>query len=191
MTIIFLHWCLLRVVLLITLIIGLTFKPRSDVTIFVKSTIAAVRGKCFDTWGHYIHYIHFIRYKFLFNPLFNSVNSLVVSRNLWLILIMKILLFLNFVKHTLKHFYISKPLSISNMCQFFFCSFSGHWVIRNFVIFHKTTVAKHIWDPCCHLVAETGSWFILIILYGTKQVGLILSGANVMKLFTAVIYETL
>jgi len=24
-------------------------------------------------------------------------------------------------------------------------------VIGNFVIFHKIKVAKHIWDPCCHL----------------------------------------
>jgi hypothetical protein len=98
-TIIFLHWCLLRVVILITLIIGLTFKPRSDVTVFVKSTIAAVRGKCFDTGG--LHYIIFFTYPM---RLFHSVNSSVVSRNLWLILIMKVLLFLNFVKHTLKHF---------------------------------------------------------------------------------------
>ncbi len=27
------------------------------------------------------------------------------------------------------------------------------------MIFHKIKVAKHIWDQCCHLAAETGSWF--------------------------------
>jgi hypothetical protein len=35
----------------------------------------------------------------------------------------------------------------------FLSSFSG-WVISNFV------VAKHICSPCCHLVVESGSWFI-------------------------------
>jgi len=30
------------------------------------------------------------------------------------------------------------------------------------VIFHETKVTKCILDPCCHLVAETGSWFILV-----------------------------
>jgi hypothetical protein len=30
-------------------------------------------------------------------------------------------------------------------------------VIRNLLIFHKIKVAKHIRDPFCHLVTETGS----------------------------------
>jgi len=34
--------------------------------------------------------------------------------------------------------------------------------MTNFVIFHQMKVAKHIWDPCCHLVTQSGSWFSLI-----------------------------
>jgi hypothetical protein len=49
------------------------------------------------------------------------------------------------------------------MCVFF-PSFSGCWVIGNFVIFLKIKVAKQIWEQCCHLMAETGSWFSLIDL---------------------------
>jgi hypothetical protein len=30
------------------------------------------------------------------------------------------------------------------------------------MIFHLIKVAKHTWEPCCHLEAETGSWFTLI-----------------------------
>ncbi len=32
-----------------------------------------------------------------------------------------------------------------------------------FGIFHKIKVAKHIWEPRCHLAAEIGSQFPLII----------------------------
>jgi hypothetical protein len=32
----------------------------------------------------------------------------------------------------------------------------GCGVFNNFVIFHQIKVAKHIWEPCCHLAAETG-----------------------------------
>jgi hypothetical protein len=32
-----------------------------------------------------------------------------------------------------------------------------------FVIFHKIKVAKHIWEPRCHLAAEIGNQFPLII----------------------------
>ncbi len=35
------------------------------------------------------------------------------------------------------------------------CLFS--FLNRNFVIFHRIKVAKHIWAPCCHLAAETGN----------------------------------
>ncbi len=42
--------------------------------------------------------------------------------------------------------------------------FSVCWVISNFVIFHKIKVAKHIWDQCCHLVAETSTWYPLILI---------------------------
>ncbi len=36
--------------------------------------------------------------------------------------------------------------------------------IGNFVIVHLIQVAKHIWDPCCHLLAETAVYFPLICL---------------------------
>ncbi len=44
---------------------------------------------------------------------------------------------------------------------FFFSSFNSSWVINSFGIFHWTKVEKHIWEPCCHIVAETCTWFIL------------------------------
>jgi len=31
------------------------------------------------------------------------------------------------------------------------------------VIFHLIKVAKHIWDPCCHLAAGTDSYFALTV----------------------------
>jgi hypothetical protein len=41
----------------------------------------------------------------------------------------------------------SKILRIPNLCMYlFFCRVSGYRVIRNFVIFHKIKVSKHIWD---------------------------------------------
>ncbi len=86
---------------------------------------------------------------------FCLVNSLVVNRNLWLISFGKIWLFLIFVKHT------SKIVRIPYLCLFF-SSFSTCWVFNNFVIFHLINVAKHYSNPCCHLAAETGSWFVLI-----------------------------
>jgi hypothetical protein len=57
-------------------------------------------------------------------------------------------------------------LRISNVCLFF-SSFIFCWFISNFVIFHQIKVLKHIWDQCCHLMTETGSWYPLIanILY--------------------------
>ncbi len=44
----------------------------------------------------------------------------------------------------------------------FFSSFSGCWVFSNFVIFHYIKVPKHIFEPCCHLLAEICSWFPII-----------------------------
>ncbi len=41
-------------------------------------------------------------------------------------------------------------------------SFSGGWVISNFVIFHKNKSCKTYLELSCHLVVETESWFILI-----------------------------
>ncbi len=40
--------------------------------------------------------------------------------------------------------------------------FSGSWVISNFAIYRQIKVVKHVLESCCHLVVETGSWFILI-----------------------------
>jgi hypothetical protein len=48
------------------------------------------------------------------------------------------------------------------MCAYFFSSLIGCWFFSNFVIFRSIKVAKHIWEPCCHLAAETGSYFPLI-----------------------------
>jgi hypothetical protein len=36
-------------------------------------------------------------------------------------------------------------------------SYNGCRVFSNFVISHLIQVAEHIWEPCCHLAAETGS----------------------------------
>ncbi len=46
----------------------------------------------------------------------------------------------------------------------FFSSCIGCWVISYFVIPCLLKVSKCICDPCCHLAAETGSWFILRLL---------------------------
>ena len=67
-------------------------------------------------------------------------NSLGVAINLWLILLSKIVSFLNLVKHPLKHLYIS----IFQMPTHFLSGFSGCQVIRIFVLFHWIKVAKHI-----------------------------------------------
>ncbi len=47
--------------------------------------------------------------------------------------------------------------------------YGNTWVIGNFVIFHQIKVAKHVWFPCCHLVTDNGSWFILIDLRKTSR----------------------
>ncbi len=59
------------------------------------------------------------------------------------------------------HQKISNILRTPNL-HIYFSSFSGCWIISNFVIFHQINVAKHNWDPCCQLVSETGSWFFKI-----------------------------
>jgi hypothetical protein len=87
--------------------------------------------------------------------LFHPENSLVVTRNLWLILLGKILLFSNV------HQKISKILRIPNPCLFFSLASVVAWVFSNFVIFHSIKAVKHIWEPSCHLAAETGRWFSL------------------------------
>ncbi len=50
----------------------------------------------------------------------------------------------------------------------FFSSFSGCWVFWKFMTFYKIKAAKHIWEQCCHRVAETGSWFPLITKLALK-----------------------
>jgi hypothetical protein len=47
------------------------------------------------------------------------------------------------------------------------------------VIFHYVKVAKHIWEPCCHLAADTGSWFP--ILLGNQRINLVDSAAKIAK----------
>ncbi len=91
------------------------------------------------------------------NGMFHPLNSLVVSRNLWQILLGKIWLYLNLVKHSAKFY---KSLRIQNLCLFPLASCC--WIIHNFVIFYWIKDAKHIWDLYCHLSTETGSWFILL-----------------------------
>ncbi len=64
--------------------------------------------------------------------LFYPVNSLVVSRNLWPILLSKIWLFFKFSQTYIKKFLKLREFQI---CIYFFSSLSGCWVISNFVIF--------------------------------------------------------
>ncbi len=86
---------------------------------------------------------------------------MVVSRHLCLILLSKISLFIKLVRHTSKNY---KNSTDSKYVLIIFSSFSGCWVFNYFVFFHWIKVSKHIWEPCCHLVAKTGSWFSLIII---------------------------
>ncbi len=83
--------------------------------------------------------------------IFHPINRLVFSRNLWLILLSKIWLLLNLAKPAK----ISKILRNPNF-SLFFSKFSGSKVISNFIIFHWIKTVKHVWDPCCHLLVETG-----------------------------------
>ncbi len=85
--------------------------------------------------------------------------SLVVSRNLWLILFSKIWLFLNLVKHTSKNLCKSND---SKSALIFSVALVVVDFLSIFVMFRNIKVAEYIWDPCCHLVSETSSWFPLI-----------------------------
>ncbi len=95
--------------------------------------------------------------------IFHPVHILVVTRNQRIIILHKIKLFLNLVKCTSKS---SKILTIPYR-TYFFCSFNGFWVFSKFVIFHQIKIVKHIQDRCCRLVAENGSWFILILRFNS------------------------
>ncbi len=83
--------------------------------------------------------------------IFHQVNSVSVSRNFWLTFLSKILIVFMFSLTYMKNYMDSKSVLI------FLYSFSCSWFISNYMIFHKIKVAKHIWGPCCHLAAETGS----------------------------------
>ncbi len=58
-------------------------------------------------------------------------------------------------------FKISKILMIPNLCLFFLAPIVVE-LLAILYFFHQIKFPKHIWDPCCHLVAEDGSWCILI-----------------------------
>ncbi len=97
----------------------------------------------FYQWGYFTQYI-----------------ILVVSWNLWLILICKIWLFLYLVKH------IKKILRITNLCLFL-CSFSSCWVFSKYVNKSCKTYMGTMLPP----VSRNDSWFPLIF-----QCSLILVG---------------
>ncbi len=46
------------------------------------------------------------------------------------------------------------------ICAYFPSGLVALKLLAIFVIFRKIKVAKHIWNPCCHLTTETYSWFI-------------------------------
>ncbi len=88
---------------------------------------------------------------------FHPVNSLVITSNWWLILLSKMWFFFFLIKSN-----IHKKIKFQEcpMCAYF--SISGCWVFKQFCNFSRDKSAKHIQGPCCHLAAETGSWFIPI-----------------------------
>ncbi len=59
---------------------------------------------------------------------------------------------------------------VFQICVYFFSGFfssCGFTII--FVFYHSMETAKHIWETCGHLVAETGSWFILMEQHALKK----------------------
>ncbi len=97
------------------------------------------------------------------NLLFYLVNSMVFTKNLWIILLHKILLALNLVEQTLKKKFKSHGFQF---CAYPFVSFRGSWcIINGCVIFCQTKVAKHIWDQCCHLASKTAVDFFQLVPY--------------------------
>ncbi len=85
-----------------------------------------------------------------------SPSNLVVTINQWLILFCKIWLYLKLVKHQKQY-----RIYGFQICAYIFSGFSGCGVNSSFANFHFLKVAKYVWDPCCHLKAETGSRFSL------------------------------
>jgi hypothetical protein len=88
--------------------------------------------------------------------IFHPLDGLVVIRNRWLILLIKIWVFFLF-----KNNFSSKITRIQNLR--FLSSFSACGVDSNFQFFCQMKVAEHICDLWCHLVAETDNWLILIV----------------------------
>ncbi len=86
---------------------------------------------------------------------FHPVNNLVIARNWCRISLCNILLLLILALTNIKKF-----LRIQKYV-FIFTLISVSVEYSKFMIFYKLKVAKHIWDPCCHLAAECGSRFIL------------------------------
>ncbi len=81
-------------------------------------------------------------------------NNLVLTRNLWSVISVKILLLIEL------HQILSKILRIPNMCLFFLLLL---WLLLwHFLISQDVKVVNLILDLGCHYVAETGSWFFLI-----------------------------
>jgi hypothetical protein len=86
--------------------------------------------------------------------MFNTVYNLVVTRNMWAHFIESNLIVFKFSQTNIK--------KLQKLYGFQISSFSGCWLLISFVIFHSVKVVKHICYPSCHLVAENGSWVILI-----------------------------
>jgi hypothetical protein len=105
--------------------------------------------------------VAFANHKYLLHRnlkrMFHPVNSLVITRNQWVISSLKFGILLILWNQLQSLFFNSKDSKFVLIISWF----NRCWIISNFVIFHKIKVAKHIWDPCCHLPADTASWFIL------------------------------
>ncbi len=91
--------------------------------------------------------------------MYRTVNRYVVVWNRWLILLFKIWYFFYFCRININKFLKFLEFQI---CAYFLSGLSVCWVISNFLIFQEIKVGKYIWDPWCHMVAETGSWFLPI-----------------------------
>ncbi len=120
-----------------------------------------VGNLCTGWFTFYFHFQHkiFIVTKFWkFTVLSRKITLywVIVTRNLWLIKLSKIWLCFE-IKSNI-HWKISKNFKDSKSVFILFSSFNGCWVIDNFVIFQKIKVSKHMFNPCCHLATETGSW---------------------------------
>ncbi len=87
--------------------------PTGDIKVLFQSVPHRHLSPAFNTALHSLE----IRDYVILMRIFHWLNRLVVSRNLWLILLSAICLFLNFVKHTLNFF--SNISRILNLCLFY------------------------------------------------------------------------